>query len=39
VLSQRAEASAAVQQGLAPGDTVILFPTDAITEGVRVRLR
>jgi HlyD family secretion protein len=39
VLSQRAETSAAVQQGLAPGDTVILFPTDAVTEGVRVRPR
>lgn len=39
VLSQRAETSAAVQQGLAPGDTVILFPTDAITDGVRVRPR
>lgn len=39
VLSQRAETSAAVQQGLEPGDTVILFPTDAIAEGVRVRPR
>ncbi len=39
VISQRAEATAAVQQGLAPGDMVILFPTDAITEGVRVRSR
>jgi HlyD family secretion protein len=39
VLSQRGETSAAVQQGLAPGDTVILFPTDAVTEGVRVRPR
>jgi CheY-like chemotaxis protein len=39
VLSQRAEASAAVQQGLNPDDTVILFPTDAIAEGVRVRPR
>jgi HlyD family secretion protein len=39
VLSQRAEASAAVQQGLDPGDRVILFPTDAIADGVRVRPR
>ena len=39
VLSQRAETSAAVQQGLEPGDTMILFPTDAIAEGVRVRPR
>jgi HlyD family secretion protein len=39
VLSQRAETSAAVQQGLDPGDTVILFPTDAIAEDVRVRPR
>jgi HlyD family secretion protein len=39
VLSQRAETTAAVQQGLEPGDTVILFPTDAIAEGVRVRPR
>jgi HlyD family secretion protein len=39
VLSQRAEAGAAVQQGLDPGDTVILFPTDAIANGVRVRPR
>jgi HlyD family secretion protein len=39
VLSQRAEAGAAVQQGLDPGDTVILFPTDAIADGVRVRPR
>jgi HlyD family secretion protein len=39
VLSQRAETSASVQQGLNPGDTVILFPTDAIAEGVRVQPR
>jgi HlyD family secretion protein len=39
VLSQRADTTAAVQQGLEPGDTVILFPTDAIAEGVRVRPR
>jgi HlyD family secretion protein len=39
VLSQRAETRAAVQQGLDPGDTVILFLTDAIAEGVRVRPR
>jgi HlyD family secretion protein len=39
VLSQRAETSASVQQGLKPGDTVILFPTDAIAEGVRVQPR
>jgi HlyD family secretion protein len=39
VISQRAEATAAVQQGPAPGDMVILFPTDAVAEGVRVRPR
>jgi hypothetical protein len=39
VISQRAEATAALQQGRAPEDMVILFPTDAITEGVRVRSR
>ena len=39
VLSQRAETTAAVQRGLTAGDTVIMFPTDAVTEGVRVRPR
>jgi HlyD family secretion protein len=39
LLSQRADTTAAVQQGLAPDDTVILFPTDAIADGVRVRPR
>lgn len=39
VLAQRAATTAAVQQGLEPGDTVILFPTDTIAEGVRVQPR
>jgi hypothetical protein len=39
VLSQRAETTAAVRQGREPGDTVILFPTDVVAEGVRVRPR
>lgn len=39
VLSQRAQSSAAVQQGLNPGDSVILYPTDEIAGGVRVRVR
>jgi HlyD family secretion protein len=39
VLSQRGATSAAVQQGLDPGDMVILFPTDAVAEGARVRPR
>lgn len=38
-IAQRAETTAAVRQGLSPGDTVILFPTDAISDGVRVRPR
>jgi HlyD family secretion protein len=39
VPSQRADTTAAVEQGLEPGDAVILFPTDAIAEGVGVRPR
>jgi HlyD family secretion protein len=38
-LSQRAEASAAVQQGLDAGATVILLPKDALADDVRVRPR
>ena len=39
ILSLRSQTDAVVRQGLDPGDTVILFPTDAISDGVRVRSR
>jgi HlyD family secretion protein len=39
ILSLRSQSDAVVKQGLDVGDTVILFPTDAISDGVRVRPR
>jgi HlyD family secretion protein len=38
-LAGRGETEAAVTEGVAPGDTVIVFPGDAVAEGVRVRPR
>jgi HlyD family secretion protein len=38
-LSHRSQSNAAVLDGVQPGDSVILFPTDAIAEGMRVKMR
>jgi HlyD family secretion protein len=38
-VSLRSQSNAVVKQGLDVGDTVILFPTDAIADGVRIRPR
>jgi HlyD family secretion protein len=38
-LSHRSQTSAAVQAGVQAGEQVVLFPTDAIADGVRVRPR
>ena len=39
IASLRSQSSAVVKQGLDVADTVILFPTDAIADGVRIRPR
>jgi HlyD family secretion protein len=38
-LSHRSQSNAAVLDGVQPGEAVILFPTDAIANGVRVKTR